>query len=104
MFKHFPKAVGQQEFRNNENDCRMRLDFILDDARREKLFLLNSVQEWLLDCFWPFPYCVNQLSSIHSIIKYEAWFSPVRLIYSHSLLHHIIFNRTVVNAQSLKSL
>ena len=70
MFKHFPKAVGQQEFRNNENDCRMRLDFILDDARREKLFLLNSVQEWLLDFFWPFPYCINQLSSIHSIIKY----------------------------------
>ena len=27
----------------------------------------------------------------------KAWFSPVRLIYSHSLLHNIISNRTPVH-------
>ena len=28
----------------------------------------------------------------------KAWFSPVRLVYSHSLLHNIISNRTGANA------
>ena len=28
----------------------------------------------------------------------KAWFSPVKPIYSHSLLHNIILNRTDVNA------
>ena len=31
----------------------------------------------------------------------KAWLSPVRLIYSHSLLHNIISNRTDVNAHFL---
>ena len=31
----------------------------------------------------------------------KAWFSPVRLIYSHSLLHNIISNGTNVNAHFL---
>ena len=31
----------------------------------------------------------------------KAWFSPVRLIYSHSLLHNIVSNREGVNAQFL---
>ena len=31
----------------------------------------------------------------------KAWFSPVRLIYPHTLLHNIISNRTGVNAHFL---
>ena len=31
----------------------------------------------------------------------KAWFSPLRIIYSHSLLHNIIYNRTGVNAHLL---
>ena len=31
----------------------------------------------------------------------KAWFSPVRLIHSHSLLHNIIPNHTGVNARFL---
>ena len=31
----------------------------------------------------------------------KAWFSQVRLIYSPTLLHNIVSNRTVVNAHFL---
>ena len=35
---------------------------------------LNSVQEWLVDCFWSFSYIyTNQLSYIHSIISTDVW-------------------------------